>query len=380
MYQTINESLFKNMAIFAHAVWRFDLEKEIIEPLSDSFRSERVGQYIPFSSLKDVLSEYVSPSDMPFIMGVFSKQSLTSLQETKVYTTKPFKNHGKFYSFKGSLTPERDEEGRVRYIYLTLLNTQSLIDAKNMREEYKRILSAVTCGIIQYTKHTKKILYANRIALKLMGYSNIEELQKNFNGTDIHVNKEDAKRIKSLVRSLKKVQDVVNFTYKTETVEGPKFFFGTAQLIDDNAPEPIVQRSLIDVTSTYKERSNNISALLQALDFVGEEMGVMAFVFDMDKQEAYVEKEFAKRWGVEPIKKGVPYAEAVSERVSEEYRTEYVRIHEDVMNGKESSKGVVGLVHPNGKTDLFELSLRVIKDDEGNLTRKALGVYKPKEK
>lgn len=44
------------------------------------------------------------------------------------------------------------------------------------RQELNRYFSAVACGILQYTRDTKKLIYVNELALKILGYSSKEEL------------------------------------------------------------------------------------------------------------------------------------------------------------------------------------------------------------
>ena len=249
---------------------------------------------------------------------------------------------------------------------------------KIMQEEVNRYLSAVSCGILQYTRDTNIVLYANDIALDILGYESIEEMQAdNFNGVVHTVHPDDAKEINKLVKSLTDDNDKVEYEYRVFLKDGrERVCYGAARLISRENEEPVILRSIIDITDRKNTTRQAMGSVLQAFQLAAGETGNTVFVFDYKRQAVLVSDEEAKTWGVTSVQEGVPYETAKSGIVLPEYVDEYIRLHEEMMNGAEYTKGTVGLVKADGTKGIYELIFRVLKDEEGNPEGRAAGVYK----
>ena len=165
-------------------------------------------------------------------------------------------------------TTKKDSEGNPEEVFCIIEDETKTYNAIQEKEKYQkeldRYLSAVTCGIIQYTRDTHKVVYANQIALDLMGYPSVEELEKHSaSGIAESVNEEDAKHIKTLVSKLKNEKQIFDFEYRINHDNGEELIcYGTVHLINREKDEPIIQRSMIDITEI--RRSANKALILEA--------------------------------------------------------------------------------------------------------------------
>ena len=179
---------------------------------------------------------------------------------------------------------------------------------KIMQEEVNRYLSAVSCGILQYTRDTNIVLYANDIALDILGYESIEEMQAdNFNGVVHTVHPDDAKEINKLVKSLTDDNDKVEYEYRVFLKDGrERVCYGAARLISRENEEPVILRSIIDITDRKNTTRQAMGSVLQAFQLAAGETGNTVFVFDYKRQAVLVSDEEAKTWGVTSVQEGVP--------------------------------------------------------------------------
>ncbi len=72
----------------------------------------------------------------------------------------------------------------------------------------------------------------------------------------------------------------------------------------------------------------------------------------------------------------IPYEPVEKGLITNDTKDEFIRIYEDIINGKLEAKGVVGRVLTNGAIGIFELHLKAIVDENGVSTGKAIGMYK----
>ncbi|MCF0142579.1 MAG: response regulator [Parasporobacterium sp.] len=141
------------------------------------------------------------------------------------------------------------------------------VESHELREELNRYLSAVSCGILQYTKFSHRLAYANDIALDILGYSSMEELQTDFeSGVAGTVHPEDVKNIDHLVSTLKNEEDKVEYQYRVTLRDGTKrVCYGAARLILQGDNEPLIQRTIIDVSDTRDHAREESEAVVSTL-------------------------------------------------------------------------------------------------------------------
>ena len=133
---------------------------------------------------------------------------------------------------------------------ITNINPTNDQSKQSIQEELNRYLSAVSCGILQYTRDTNRVIYANDTALEILGYTSIEEMQEdNFNGVVHTVHPDDAREINGLVKSLTDDNDKVEYEYRVVLKDGrDRVCYGSARLISREGEEPMILRSIIDIT------------------------------------------------------------------------------------------------------------------------------------
>ncbi len=260
-----NNALFNNMAAFVDAVWVVDPYSEMVEIIHDRIYPDFKGRLL---SLADVRQQFF-PEEFPEkfrkersgIMHSLEPGFLKKVTEQKDFSARvhvdPFSDevHMLYYT----MTPEFDEKNKLNCVYISFKSLAEKVEDINVssaesvaEKEMRRYFYSLTCGIIQYTQKSKRIVYANDIALDLLGYENIEELQNdNFDGVSGTVNRDDAERINKSVDTLASEDEKVAYEYTVQHKTGKEVIcYGTAQILIPKKGEPIVQRTLIDITAS----------------------------------------------------------------------------------------------------------------------------------
>ncbi|MCF0202827.1 MAG: response regulator [Bacteroidaceae bacterium] len=185
---------------------------------------------------------------------------LSGLTKSEEFTLEGFGIKGKPHTLRIVITPELGCDGvEVKAVYVSFQdiheNLKMQSELSGTREELERYLSAVSCGIIQYTRDTNRLLYANGIALQILGYESVEDMQADrFDGVVGTVLPEDAAHMKRLIDGLKNDGDKVEYDYHVRHKDGKELVcLGSAQLIVRPGEEPVLQRSMIDITDSYNE-------------------------------------------------------------------------------------------------------------------------------
>lgn len=115
---------------------------------------------------------------------------------------------------------------------------------------------------------------------------------------------------------------------------------------------------------------------MKAFQIAAEESGSLVFTYDTANQTIFVDEQTAKAFGVAAEQPGVPYEMVKRGIISEDTVSEYLRIHEAVINGASEAGGIVKLIQANGSQSIQELHFRAIMDEEGHPTGTAVGVYR----
>lgn len=114
---------------------------------------------------------------------------------------------------------------------------------------------------------------------------------------------------------------------------------------------------------------------MRAFQIAAEESGSLVFIYDLLTQTIRVDPRTAEAFGVNEEQSGVPYEMAERGVVASDTVEEYIRIHEEILNGAKEASGVVRLVQMDGSESVQELTFRAILSAEGRPTGYAVGVY-----
>lgn len=247
-----NKALMENMARTTEGVWVVDVAEEKIYILHNMLVPELQGKELLLAEFLDEIIGKSSPEGAEILKKNFNIERLSSLKNTEEFVSEGIDSEGMPVILKGVETPEFDEDGNVKFVYISFISQQDKVELKEKADELDKYLKAVTCGIIQYEKDTNNIIYVNENALKLLGYSTVEELQGfGFNGVANTVYPEDAEMMNELFQSLSTEDDRVEYEYRVKHFDGKDVIcYGTAQIFIDEEGRVVVQRSMIDITES----------------------------------------------------------------------------------------------------------------------------------
>lgn len=297
-----NKALFDSMAMFADAVWELNAEDQLIYILHDDLSKSRENLCFTFDEARVFLKKDVAPKVWLQISMMLDPQYIKSLKQSVKFSTSVRKS-GKFHTLKCVLTPSPGPDGEVHRAYITLQDIQAQVDqeeqVRQTKEELNRYLSAISCGIIQYTRDSKEVIFANDIALSILGYESIEELQdEDFDGVAKSVLDEDAENLKRMISDLTEDGDSFECEYRVRHKSGNiHTCYGTVRLITQEQKEPIIQRSIVDITDSRKtvHLYHEVTEVLK-----GAEMGLW-YIFMGDGEPRFmVDAETANLVGCDP--------------------------------------------------------------------------------
>ncbi len=124
------------------------------------------------------------------------------------------------------------------------------------------------------------------------------------------------------------------------------------------------------------EKNESLKSIMQIFQIASEAIGANIFIFDCEHQSILVSDSTARQWGILSEQPGVPYEIAESDKVPEESKEEYIRLHEEMMHGAFKAKGTVMLRDAEGNTGHYELTFQALLDDNAKPTGKAAGIYR----
>lgn len=132
-----------------------------------------------------------------------------------------------------------------------------------------------------------------------------------------------------------------------------------------------------DMTDIHSRLLRTQNEYLRAFRMAAKKSGTYVFLYNSLNGTSYVDDAAAADFCTGMTMTDIPYGQAYSGIIAEEYRAEYIRIHEAIMKGGKSSGGIVKLIMPDGKEKIYELTFDAVLDDKGSPTGSAVGVYKP---
>ena len=277
-----NHALFDNMAFFADAVWELNAKNETVFFLHNKLLPQFMVQSFSFSDFHDVLRENTHPDICNKLIPMINSNYIRNLTESDSFQGRILVE-GSYQALRCVITPSFEKNGQVNVAYITLQNIQEQInekeEVKKSKQELDRYLQAVSCGIIQYKRLSKELIFANDIALKILGYSSIEEMQNdNFNGIVNTILPEDAEIMRKRAKELKEDGDVVELEYRVMHPDGTIITcFGNLRLLCKDEEEPIIQSSMIDITERRKT-GKLYRELTEVLN--GAHLGLWYFILD----------------------------------------------------------------------------------------------------
>lgn len=345
--QSYNSALFNNMTFLADAVWDIYPKEDVIYIMHDKLTPELTGETVTFNQMKAFLKRHVYSEVSEQLIPLISQEFVSNLKENYSFKT-VIKVQGKYHQLQCFLTPSFNSKNEITNAYLSIQDIQYQLDQKEQVEESKkelnRYLSAVPCGILQYTKDTNKIVFANDNALKILGYNSIDEMQNDdFDGIAKTVLPEDATYMRNLLDSLTSERDCLSCEYRIKHKDGKIIIcFGNIRLLTQENDEPIIQRSIIDITE--REKTGNLYRELSEV-FDGARMGLWYFIFDEGKPKIFPDKQTINFIGCDSDSSPEEAFEFWVNHIDEAYKEE-LRAHEKKMRSGKYSEISYPYHHP----------------------------------
>lgn len=134
-------------------------------------------------------------------------------------------------------------------------------------------------------------------------------------------------------------------------------------------------RTKTKLRKALQETNIRLLATVQAFQIAAEESSTLVFIYELKNQSILVDERTAKAFGVKEKQEGIPYEIAKMGIVSEDTVEEYIKLHEEMLNGASKATGIVKLIQADGTQTTQRLSFRAVYDEEGNPTGTAVGAY-----
>ena len=361
-----NQTLFHNMSSLVDAVWEIDPYTNTILFLHDRLTPELSGHCFSFREALIFLEAHTPVDMIDTFANILTPEFILNLDDDYVFNSTTI-IHDEYHTLQCVLTPSFGKDGKVLNAYLTVQDVQMELDARHKASESQiqldRLLSAINCGIIQYTINTKQIILANDYAVKLLGYSSIDEVKSlPFSKIISPIFEEDKKILKELINNLKLDGDPIECEFRILQKSGTVLnIFGSLRLLSQNTGEPVLQQSLIDITESQKtiHRYKEISEILE-----GAQMGLWYIIVGNGKPKFFVDTTTAKLLGLDPKMDPELLYSAWVQNIDFEYRT-ILRENMDKLAKGEKSEIVYSYNHPTKGTIDFRVGGLINKDYSG---------------
>lgn len=146
------------------------------------------------------------------------------------------------------------------------------------------LFPSVSCGILQYNKNSDKITFVNEEALEILGYTSVEELQKNFeHGLVKNIFEEDRDEIRSCIDGINEEVPEKTCEYRIKHKEEKVVYcFSSIQFLKDAAGTDSVTYCLFDI-SERKQMDEVIKSYKLTKSFLNAYHQVCTFDLLKDK-------------------------------------------------------------------------------------------------
>lgn len=96
------------------------------------------------------------------------------------------------------------------------------------------------------------------------------------------------------------------------------------------------------------QTNQKLYVAMRAFQMAAEESRSLVFTYDLKRQTIFVDEQTARTFGVAEVQPDVPYGMVGRGIVSEDTVDEYIRIHEEILNGGLQAEGIVKLITVDG--------------------------------
>lgn len=124
------------------------------------------------------------------------------------------------------------------------------------------------------------------------------------------------------------------------------------------------------------QTNQKLYVAMRAFQMAAEESRSLVFTYDLKRQTIFVDEQTARTFGVAEVQPDVPYGMVGRGIVSEDTVDEYIRIHEEILNGGLQAEGIVKLITVDGTLSVQKLKFEMIMDAEGKPSGTAVGIYR----
>lgn len=163
--------------------------------------------------------------------------------------------------------------------------------------------------------------------------------------------------------------------YRMKCKSGYKWVFHQAEFFDVEGC-CFFQGAIIDITEREILREK-LSTSVEAFRIASVETGSFVFTYNIETRTVVMNDETAKVLGMPPLQSGVPYSIAENtDLVVEDSKSEYIRIHQAILDGEAYAQGVVKLKAEDGRQNVYDLKIQMVLDDKGKQSKTAVGIYK----
>ncbi len=132
---------------------------------------------------------------------------------------------------------------------------------------------------------------------------------------------------------------------------------------------------LHDITE-QKILREQLSTTVEAFCIASRETENLVFTYNMRTRTMAMEQESAELFGIQPIQSGVPYSVIKNtDMIAEDSKGEYIRIHQEMLDGKKEAEGIVKVKMADGQQNVYRLKMQAVLDMEGKRTETAVGIY-----
>ena len=264
-----------------------------------------------------------------------------------------------------------NQNSQILSLHETLFE-QVNIDAARMVDLLRyHLVSGIMMG---YLEEGFPICFVNDYVLNHLKYS-YEEFMRETDGKLLNiVHSEDIVRINNLICSAsEKEYYEIQFRIKKRDGSyvwvnnyGKKITMETGRELSVGIIRDITKEKKVEEELKIKEEQFRI-ALLESNNIV--------FEYDLKNKSIFITEEIAERFGIGTVQENVPYCIFNMDIVEEDSLKEYIRIHEQMLNGAKRASGTIKMKDKSKEVRVYELTLFAVPNGTA-LAEKAIGVYK----
>lgn len=328
-----NVALFENMSFLAESVRAIDARTGELTIFVDRRNPELNGRIFSYDEALALMKRDIHPDDVDYVLEKMDLNTIRTLKESKVHDARAYVDGKQTHITRYIVTPELNEQGETVRVYISFQDIQSDIDAKKEKEDMEKYLSAVSCGILQYTRDSKKILFANDIALNILGYESIQEMQDDgFDGVVKTVDPNDAIRMKEMIDNLSDADDTLECEYTVNRKDGSTVIcYGNIKMLYLDGGEPIIQRSMFDITES-RRTSEQFRETIGTLS--GAKMGMWSIILNDGPAQLISDNTMAELVGITTDMSPVMAYSIFESNVDKKHLDDVKKCIEEIASGK----------------------------------------------